>query len=158
MIIECINCKKEFNIDSDLIPEEGRLLECGSCNHRWFFKNTNKLNDDQNSKPQSLFSEEIDSNNINKTVNNTEKNQEGIKKISKTKIKDSSSFKSNKIKKKSTNILNLIIVFIISFTALIILTDTFKSVIKKIIPNIEFILYNLYESIKDIILFYKDLI
>jgi len=53
MIIECINCKKEFNIDSDLIPEEGRLLECGSCNHRWFFKNTNKLNDDQNSKPKS---------------------------------------------------------------------------------------------------------
>ena len=158
MIIECINCKKEFNIDSDLIPEEGRLLECGSCNHRWFFKNTNKLNDDQNSKPQTLFSEEIDSNNINKTIINTKKKKKVIKKISKTKIKDSSSFKSNKIKKKNTNILNLIIVFIISFTALIILTDTFKSVIKKIIPNIEFILYNLYESIKDIILFYKDLI
>ena len=86
------------------------------------------------------------------------KKKEGIKKISKTKIKVSSSFKINRIKKEGTNILNLIIVFIISFTALIILTDTFKSVIKKIIPNIEFMLYNLYESIKDIILFYKDLI
>jgi|TARA_B110000093_G_scaffold131949_1_gene141149 predicted Zn finger-like uncharacterized protein len=158
MIIECINCKKEFNIDSDLIPDEGRLLECGSCNHRWFFKNTDKFDDDQKPKPQSLFSQEIDSNNIDKTINNIEKKKEGIKKISKTKIKVSSSFKINRIKKEGTNILNLIIVFIISFTALIILTDTFKSVIKKIIPNIEFMLYNLYESIKDIILFYKDLI
>ena len=158
MIIECINCKKEFNIDSDLIPDEGRLLECGSCNHRWVFKNTDKFDDDQKPKPQSLFSQEIDSNNIDKTINNIEKKKEGIKKISKTKIKVSSSFKINRIKKEGTNILNLIIVFIISFTALIILTDTFKSVIKKIIPNIEFMLYNLYESIKDIILFYKDLI
>ena len=50
------------------------------------------------------------------------------------------------------------IVFLISFVALIILVDTFKYPISKIVPNIEFILYNLYESIKDIRLFLKDLI
>jgi len=41
---------------------------------------------------------------------------------------------------------------------LIIFVDTFKSPISEIIPNIEFILYNLYETIKDIISFLKDLI
>ena len=47
------------------------------------------------------------------------------------------------------------IVFSIAF---IILIDTFKYPISKIVPNIEFILYNLYESIKDIRLFFNDLI
>ena len=52
----------------------------------------------------------------------------------------------------------IIIVFIISFTALIILIDTFKLPISVIFPNIEFLLYNLYESIMDIKLFINDLI
>ena len=38
MIISCIKCNKKFDIDDGLIPEKGRLLECSSCNHRWFFK------------------------------------------------------------------------------------------------------------------------
>ena len=38
MIITCINCNKKFDINSDLIPKNGRLLECSSCNHQWFFK------------------------------------------------------------------------------------------------------------------------
>ena len=59
---------------------------------------------------------------------------------------------------KKIGILNIIVVFIISFMALIILTDTFEQPISKLIPNIEFILFNLYESIKDIMLFFNDLI
>ena len=39
MIISCNNCEKKFDIDSILIPEKGRLLQCNSCNHTWFFKN-----------------------------------------------------------------------------------------------------------------------
>ena len=38
MIITCNNCNKKFNVDSNLIPDKGRLLECASCNHKWFFK------------------------------------------------------------------------------------------------------------------------
>ena len=38
MIISCNNCGKKFNIDSNLIPKNGRLLQCSSCNHKWFFK------------------------------------------------------------------------------------------------------------------------
>jgi hypothetical protein len=63
----------------------------------------------------------------------------------------------NQKKQKNFKILNIFIVAIISFVAFIIIVDTFKYPIGKIVPNIEFILYNLYESIKDISLFIKDL-
>ena len=38
MIITCNNCNKKFDIDSSLIPDKGRLLQCVSCDHKWFFK------------------------------------------------------------------------------------------------------------------------
>ena len=38
MIIECINCNKKFNVDADLIPKQGRQIQCGSCKHTWHFK------------------------------------------------------------------------------------------------------------------------
>ena len=38
MIITCPNCKKQFKIDISLIPDEGRDLQCGSCNNVWFYK------------------------------------------------------------------------------------------------------------------------
>ena len=66
--------------------------------------------------------------------------------------------KSNLGKKKRISIIKLTLVFIIFFIALIILTDTFKSQIGKIVPSVDFLLYNLYESIKDILLFINDLI
>jgi hypothetical protein len=61
-------------------------------------------------------------------------------------------------KKKNYNILSLIILFIITFIAFITVMDTFKSPIGKIVPNIEFLLYNLYETINDIKLFLINLI
>ena len=38
MIIQCIKCSKKFEVRSDLIPQNGRTIQCGSCNHIWFFK------------------------------------------------------------------------------------------------------------------------
>ena len=38
MIIECIKCSKKFEVNSDLIPSDGRTIQCGSCGHVWFFK------------------------------------------------------------------------------------------------------------------------
>ena len=38
MIITCNNCNKKFDIDSNLISDKGRLLQCASCDHKWFFK------------------------------------------------------------------------------------------------------------------------
>ena len=59
---------------------------------------------------------------------------------------------------KNYNILGLSIIFIISFIALIIVLDTFQKPISIYLPNIEFILYSLYETIDDIVLFFSDLI
>ena len=38
MIITCEQCNKKFEIESNFIPEKGRLLQCSSCNHKWFYK------------------------------------------------------------------------------------------------------------------------
>ena len=38
MIITCNSCNKKFDIDSYLIPDKGRSLQCASCDHKWFFK------------------------------------------------------------------------------------------------------------------------
>ena len=38
MIITCNNCNKKFDLDSNLIPEKGRLLQCNSCNINGFLK------------------------------------------------------------------------------------------------------------------------
>ena len=46
---------------------------------------------------------------------------------------------------------------IISFVALIIVLDTFKSPLDDKFPGLELLLYNLFETIKDIFLFNKNL-
>ena len=43
MIISCENCNKKFELDDHLIPNEGRLLECGSCSHKWHYKPIQEL-------------------------------------------------------------------------------------------------------------------
>ena len=151
MIITCDNCQKKFEIDQDLIPENGRLLQCSACNHKWFFK---KKVDNKIEIPIKSSKGEIDTENLEKVLENNEYGKNDDYEEKTTDILK----KNNKKKKKNFKILNIMIVFLISFVALIILVDTFKYPISKIIPNIEFILYNLYESIKDIRLFLKDLI
>ena len=42
MIISCDQCHKKFEIDSNLIPEKGRLLKCSSCDHTWHYNRPTK--------------------------------------------------------------------------------------------------------------------
>ena len=51
MQIACPTCKKKFNVNDTLIPDQGRLLQCGFCDHKWFFKKEEILN--ENSSRQS---------------------------------------------------------------------------------------------------------
>ena len=53
MIIECINCNKKFNVNSELIPSTGRTIQCGSCNHVWFF-NPSSISSNQIQKTKKL--------------------------------------------------------------------------------------------------------
>tara|TARA_B110000037_G_scaffold167658_1_gene189909 strand:- start:265 stop:774 length:510 start_codon:yes stop_codon:yes gene_type:complete len=169
MIITCINCDKKFDLDSKLIPDEGRLLQCNGCSHKWFFKEIIKnepissVKSNKQSASTVLF-KDISETEMNLSTNNDETLDTDIKEDfltekNTTNQNVNSSFQlKTSINKKNFNILNLIFVFIISFIALIIIIDTFQAPISKVFPNIEFILYNLYETINDINLFIKDLI
>ena len=149
MIIVCPSCGKNFNVDEDLIPDKGRLLKCGSCNQTWFF---NK-NENIEIKPSTnkVFVEEksnIKQKKIKKPVSNFSTN---IKKGSElVKYKPKYNFTFGKF-------LSYIIVSIITFIAIIIVLDTFKDPLSNIFPNLELVLYNLFETLRDLILFAKDL-
>ena len=61
-------------------------------------------------------------------------------------------------KEKSKNFSKLFLVFLITIIAIVILIDTFKVPLSYIIPNINFYLDNLYQSLIDIKLFTINLI
>ena len=145
MIIKCEKCNKKFDIESSLIPEKGRLLQCSSCNHKWFHKKDVLEKSILNLENEKIPSEIKDNNNI-KVYNDFSSDK---------KIKRKHSY--SRPKSKGLSSLNFILVFIISFIALIILLDTFKNPIGLLLPNIEFILESLYETLKDVLLFIQDL-
>ena len=165
MIITCPNCNKKFKIDNSLIPNEGRDLQCGSCNHVWLYKI-----EDENSKILKL-KEEIDINDIKTKVDknneeivenknpltkietelNNQKKEKNIEKQKETKI-------SKNIENTGNKFFSYLIVFIISFVALIILLDTLKNPLINVFPGLEIILFNLFETLQDIKLFIIDLI
>ena len=149
MIISCDQCHKKFEIDSNLIPRDGRLLECGSCNHKWFYKQ------DIEDKTEEIIIEPQLKNIEEENIDPIQTNISQINEFD-TSFKKKEIIENKKIKK--IGVLNIIIVFIISFVALIILVETFKKPISIYIPNIEFILNSLHEILRDIILFFKDLI
>ena len=170
MIITCNNCNKKFDIDSTLIPDKGRLLQCASCDHKWFFKKEvlekkiSPINEDTSIDNVNIFDQNNSSINDEESVSDAPNDEVEVNLEEETKEKieidiDESPQENTKPKKqKNFKILNIFVVTIISFVAFIIIIDTFKYPIGKIVPNVEFILYNLYESIKDISLFIKDLI
>ena len=158
MIITCENCNKKFDVNQNLIPATGRLLQCNSCNHKWFFKNeiVAKTIEPPTNHEMEIFESKKPQENNSIVVNNDSNIQNKTTLPVDEIVKN---IKINNIKsQKKSNLLNLTIIFIISFVALILLADTFKQPLIKIVPNLEFLLYNLYESIEDIILFIKDLI
>ena len=163
MIIQCINCSKKFKVDPKLIPERGRLIQCGSCKHSWHFKidmsPQKALNFDKvssNHEEIEILKNDKDENErqFEKKISNIDENPEIM-----------ADSKSNNIKAadvkvvgtKISNFFSYLLVAIISFVALIILLDTIESYLIKIFPGFEIILFNFFEILKDIRLFIIDL-
>ena len=146
MIITCEQCHKKFEIESKLIPEKGRLLQCSSCSHKWFYKKDIL-------EETKVVLEQQDIKTKKKKINNI-KVFDDLAPSKKLKRKHSYTPSENK----KISFLNIILVFVISIIALIVLLDTFKSPINLMIPNIEFFLESLYETLKDILLFIQDLL
>jgi len=155
MIIQCINCNKKFEVNSSLIPDDGRDIQCGSCNYIWFYRPSNnrlkteikvldeeKINSDNKIETNLNYKDEI-------FVDN-EKESKKIEYSQTTKSQKSFSYYLGRI-------LSFIIVGIISFVALIVILDTFKLPLTNVFPGLELLLYNLFETIKDIFLFNKNL-
>ena len=160
MIIECINCNKKFEVNPELIPEKGRSIQCGSCNHKWFYKKDTQetileINDET---PVENTNQEIK---INKDITEDKVDTNKItEEIVKDKIESKKNDETKTLKKSNilSKIISYLIVAIISFVALIIVLDTFKTQLNNIFPNLELLLFNLYETFEDIGLFLKDLI
>ena len=145
MIIECPKCNKKFQIDQNLIPNNGRTLQCGSCDHNWFFKFENEK--------KVVEEEEI---HIDETVTDSQVKTSFEENIIEDE-KENTNNVENKIKESNLNYFKIILVAIISFVAFIIILDTFKNPLTSIFPNIKIILDNLYQSLHDIKLFMLDL-
>ena len=137
MIITCPCEKKKFTIDSSLIPDEGRELQCGSCERVWFYKPKNEIE-----VPLTL-NENISVNELEPAIEKNDKNLEFSKKLQKDniiapKIKKNISKEIPKTVKKLENegskFFSYLIVFIISFVALIILLDTLKTPLINVFP------------------------
>ena len=152
MIIECINCHKKFVVNSDLIPTEGRNIQCGSCNHLWFFK-PDRIQKKISEKKVNFDNDNELYKNDKFTNNRTENKKE--KKI------DNKKYQLTKYNKKSnftfTKFLSYLIVSIISFIALIVIIDTFEKPLYSNFPVLELIMFNLFETLTDVKLFVKDL-
>ena len=146
MIISCEKCNKKFELEDNLIPETGRLLQCGSCSYQWHYIPTNQI----------TLVNEIDSTKSSKNI------KKSVKKIDKKKInadknilESDESFLENK---KGVGFFSYLLVIIISLVALLVIGDTFKPYLLTIVPNLDFYLSSLYESLTDIYLFFKDLL
>ena len=165
MIITCPNCNKQFKIDKSLIPDEGRDLQCGSCNHIWFYNIQEKNNETLELKHE-IISEDVETKAENKEDKIEEKQQPveiikteiNNKKKEKNLDKQKNTITLNKTKNKGNKFFSYLIVFIISFVALIILLDTLKTPLINVFPGLEIILFNLFETLQDIKLFIIDLI
>ena len=152
MIIECINCSKKFTVNPDMIPSTGRTIQCGSCNHVWFF-DPNNLIPETRKKPKiekkTSITNLVSKNKKLKIKPITNKNF-SEKNYEITEYKSKSNFSFGKF-------LSYLLVFIISFIGLIIVIDTFNSPLYELFPNLEIVMFSFFETLKDIQLFIKDL-
>ena len=152
MIIQCENCNKKFEIQDNLIPDEGRLLECGSCAHQWHYTPITKLELTDEVQIKDEPTEQL-------IVKKTKKKSKIIEKIYENDADNEIDQTDENITTKEKNIsfINFLLVGIISFVAIVILVDTFKNQIAYVIPNISLYINELHEILRDIFLFIADL-
>ena len=153
MIISCEKCNKKFELADNLIPATGRLLQCGSCTYQWHFTPEIKI---------ELVNEVKDNikkcDQIKKTLQKPSKKKiEKLKTVANQNIHQSYS-EPSEAKEGRVGFFSFLLVTIISLISIVVLLDTFKFQLSSIIPNIDFYLYSLYDTLKDIFLFFTDLL
>ena len=153
MIIVCPSCGKNFNVRDDQIPDKGRLLQCSNCKHEWFYtKNTIKIDDNIDELSKDDFTQES----FGVLDEEEDQHDKAIVEDKTVKLEKPKTIK--KQEGKQLNFFKLLLVFIISFVAFILIVDTFIIQISEYVPFAEKYLDNLYQSIIDISLFFQNLI
>ena len=153
MIISCEKCDKKFELADNLIPSGGRVLQCGSCSYQWHYVPESKI---------ELVNEV--KNNVETSDKIKKKTQKPVKKgIVKRKTLVNQNIHQTyseelETKERKVGFFSFLLVSIISLVSLVILLDTFKIQLSSIIPNIDFYLYSLYDTLKDVFLFFTDLL
>ena len=153
MIISCKKCNKKFELADNLIPATGRLLQCGSCSYQWHYIPESKIELVNEVKVNVKTSDQV-----KKTLQKPIKKRiEKRKTIANKNIHQSYSEESS-AKEGKIGFFSFLLVIIISLVSLVILLDTFKVQLSSIVPNIDFYLVSLYDTLKDIFLFFTDLL
>ena len=158
MIIQCVNCQKKFSVNAELIPSTGRTIQCGSCNHIWFFsikdQDKFKIEEPQIKKETNILSKKKVSKHttfeIDKTIKEPTVKKDKNREFEIVEYKNKTDFSLSKF-------LSYIIVFLISFVGLLVVIDTFKISLYETFPILELLIFSLFETLKDIFLFAKDL-
>ena len=157
MIIECINCNKVFEVNSELIPENGRTIQCGSCDHVWFYNP--RITDIKKEMKQDVDIKILEKTNISQIKKNAPKFFEDK---NYSKLKDKKNYEITKYKPRKsfsfTKLLSYLIVLLITFIGLLVIVDTFSIYLYQIFPSLELVIFSLFEILKDIKLFIKDLV
>ena len=153
MIIVCPSCGKNFNVRDDQIPDKGRLLQCSNCKHEWFYtKNTIPIDDNIDELSKDDFTQES----FGILDEEKDKYDEVILEDKENELEKPKNIKKQKTKQ--VNFFKILLVFIISFVAFILIVDTFIVQISEYFPFAENYLDNLYQSLIDISLFFQNLI
>ena len=163
MIITCANCNKKFNIDQKLIPSSGRLLQCSSCNHKWHYiipKIENEIIQNIKLPEKTINTSEVIDKNISINQQSLRK-KNTTQKVNKNIYANRNLQLNNKTIRKNIslgNLLNNLIIIFITFIALILILDTFKTSISNYLPILMPLLDSLYQSLSDMRFFIKDLL
>ena len=153
MIIVCPSCSKNFNVRDDQIPDKGRLLQCSNCKHEWFYtKNTIPIDDNLDEQSNDELTQES----FGILDEEEDRSDETIVEDKTVELEKPKNIKKEKTTK--INFFRLLLVFVISFVAFVLIVDTFIMQISVYIPFAEKYLDNLYQSIIDISLFFQNLI
>jgi hypothetical protein len=156
MIIECICGQKKFEVNSELIPKRWRTIQCGSCDKVWFYKPENLNNENQK---DLIIKNEIQKSppkKANKSVTKDTLTNQNISDLENKKNYEITKYKPEK-SLSFTKLLSYLIVLLITFVALLVVIDTFSTYLYQLFPSLEIVIFNLFEILKDIKLFIKDL-
>ena len=145
MIVNCQNCNKKFEIEDQLIPKKGRLVQCGFCSSKWHqlpqIETTGVEPIDKKKeldKPEKLIKKRID----------IQKEEKNLTKSRSAKIK---------IKTKKIGFLSLILIILISTVATFLVIETFKIQIISFWPQADVYINHVYETLENIFILIKDL-